>query len=165
MYSHFIINHSDIPRVSVTDKANVKPPYIHFERKPEEYILYYILCGKMYLQEGEIDYCLQKNDFILLDPGKTHKGIKTSECEFFYIHFSLYNGERYQEIQKESILPCIIDAKEKAQLVMTKYAHVESTEGLVLCHEKIEKIMTAFLGHNIYKEQHLLINTFFPRMY
>lgn len=152
---HFIMDNSNIPKVSIADKANIKPPYVHFERKSEEYILYYILYGEMYLKEGEIEYCLKKNDFILLDPSRIHKGIRSSECEFFYIHFSLCNNDRYQEIKEERILSYIKDYRKQSQLFFPKYYHVETAEGLLLCREKIEKIMTCFLGHNFYREQQM----------
>jgi len=87
-----------------------------------------------------------------LDPNRTHRGIEPTECEFFYIHFSIENGDRYQEIDDEIILPYIMEAKKNSQMILPKYYHVESTEGLLRCNEKIEKILTTFLAHDFYKE-------------
>ena len=148
---YFQIENNDFPKVSITDKAFVRPPYVHFERCSEEYILYYILYGKMYLKEGEKEYLLQKNDFILLDHSRTHKGVRESECEFFYIHFSLHNKRKYKEFD-EGIVD-FNDRKRQQKITLPKYYHVESSEGLLQCHEKIEKIITTFSSHHIYKEQ------------
>ncbi len=150
---YFQVESNNLPKVSITDKAYIKPPYVHFERCADEYILYYIMYGKMYLREGEQEYVLQKNDFILLDPSRTHKGVRESECEFFYIHFSLLNQRKYTEIDQENLIVNMGDRKKHQEIILPKYYHVDSAEGLLLCHEKIEKIITTFLSHHVYKEQ------------
>lgn len=85
----FSLEHPEFPAISALDIAAVKPPYIHFRRQYHEFILYYILSGELFLTEGNCQYHLKENDFIILDPSKTHFGYQSSTCQFFYIHFSL----------------------------------------------------------------------------
>lgn len=81
------MNPNRLPRISLMNIASIDPPYVHRKRKAEEYILYVIKSGVMYLREHETDYELLPGDVILLDPAYYHEGRKSSHCEYYYIHF------------------------------------------------------------------------------
>lgn len=84
---YYEINSNTLPFVRLIDIAVLKPPYIHKRRQANEYILYIIKNGTLYISENNIDYKLQQGDIILLDPNFIHEGYKASDCEYFYIHF------------------------------------------------------------------------------
>jgi YesN/AraC family two-component response regulator len=76
------------------NSVEVYPPYIHLKRKSDEYIIYIIKKGTMYLQENNEKYTLVPGDFLLLEPDYIHEGYDTSNCEYYYIHF------RHEQIMK-----------------------------------------------------------------
>lgn len=84
---YYEINGNILPQVRLVDKAVLEPPYVHKERRVDEYILYIMTKGTLYLQENGKKYILKEGDVILLDPAYVHGGLKASGCEYFYIHF------------------------------------------------------------------------------
>ena len=136
---YFKIVHNELPSVSLADFADIKPPYVHFKRKYHEYILYYILSGELYLTEGDTEYTLEENDFILLDPSREHHGRKTSKCRFLYVHFAFPFQETAQGDDGDVFVP--------------KYHHVESTETILSCRTLSEKLVSTYHNHSIYYEK------------
>ena len=77
------------PRISLCDTAHIRPPYIHFRRRAAEYILYYIHSGELALREDTREYVLTEGQYLLLDPSCEHEGLRSTTCDFTYIHFTL----------------------------------------------------------------------------
>lgn len=77
------------PRISLCDTAHIRPPYIHFRRKAPEYILYYIHSGELAIREDNREYLLTGGHYILLDPSCEHEGLRSTACNFTYVHFSM----------------------------------------------------------------------------
>lgn len=71
-------------------------PWMHFTRTADEFILYILQSGSLYLREGEKDFVLRKGDIFLLDPFVEHTGTKASCCDYYFIHF------RHEGLQKLS---------------------------------------------------------------
>lgn len=92
----YSLNPNILPKICLLNKATIRPPYVHQRRRADEYILYIIKDGIMYLKENDIMYTLVPGDVILLDPHYTHEGIKSSYCEYYYIHFRHDNMNREQ---------------------------------------------------------------------
>lgn len=78
-----------LPNISCFGFVSYKEPWIHFKRKADEYFLYIIKSGELYLKEGDQCYVLKKGDCMLLQPGLSHVGYKKSCCDYYYIHFRL----------------------------------------------------------------------------
>lgn len=82
---------------------------MHFTRTVNEYILYIVKRGELYIQEGSRKYILKKGDLLFLEPDLTHTGFQESCCDYYYIHFK-YTGitrvadELYNEKAKEMLL-------------------------------------------------------------
>ena len=55
-----------LPKVRMIGQIRYNEPWIHFSRCINEYILYVIREGNMYLQEDGIRYHLKAGDFFLL---------------------------------------------------------------------------------------------------
>ena len=61
--------------------------FLHFERRIlNEYILYFIKEGEMFIEEERTRFHLQKGDFLLLEPNCKHKGYAVAEVQYYYIH-------------------------------------------------------------------------------
>ncbi len=158
----FIMENLKMPQISAADFASVKPPYIHFRRQYHEYILYYILSGEMFLAEGRKEYHLKENDIILLEPSMEHRGLETSLCRFFYVHFSWENlkpaesgtlsrqleSETEAEAETEIETEIKKDSKTIARqkLPFPKHHTMETGQGILQTREIAEQIVSAFHG-------------------
>ncbi|MHB8129485.1 MAG: AraC family transcriptional regulator [Mobilitalea sp.] len=85
---------SQMLKIRLMNTATIMPPYVHNRRQADEYIIYVIQKGKMYLSENNTKYILAPGDFFMLDPEYIHEGYQASYCEYYYIHF------RHEQIQK-----------------------------------------------------------------
>jgi len=84
---YYEMNCQILPQVRLVEKAVLEPPYVHKRRRADEFILYIMVKGVLFLQENGKKYILKEGDMILLDPEFEHEGLKASECEYYYIHF------------------------------------------------------------------------------
>jgi AraC-like DNA-binding protein len=75
-------------------RARYAAAWKHFERTVPEYILYFMIDGKMILEEDSTQYALSRGDYLLLEPGLAHRGVEALPCEYYYIHF------RHEGLQK-----------------------------------------------------------------
>lgn len=94
---YYEINGNILPQVRLVDRAVLEPPYVHKERRPDEFILYIMTKGTLYLQENNKEYVLREGDVILLDPEYVHGGLEASHCEYYYIHFRHPQMKRCRE--------------------------------------------------------------------
>lgn len=65
-----------LPRVRMMGHIRYSQPWSHFSRSINEYVMYVIRYGEMYLRENGVDYHLKRGDFFLLEPGFQHEGYK-----------------------------------------------------------------------------------------
>jgi len=84
----FSLKSNYVPQIRFIGEISYKEPWTHFTRKSDEYIIYIIKKGELFIEEEGIQYCLKKNDFFLFEPGKVHSGYKASLCDYIYIHFT-----------------------------------------------------------------------------
>lgn len=84
---YYEMNGNILPQVRLLDKAVLEEPYVHMKRQPDEFILYIMTKGELYLRENGEDYTLTRGDVLLLDPHFIHMGLKSSACEYYYVHF------------------------------------------------------------------------------
>ena len=130
--TYYKMNSNVIPQINLINIANIEPPYIHFKRKADEFIMYYIISGEMYLEENSIKYILKPGDIIILDPNYEHFGIKSSKCTYAYIHFThsdILESYDYLETLKPILLSerisslSITPFKESPNIILPKYFH------------------------------------------
>lgn len=128
-------DYNEIIKVRLINSVAINPPYIHLKRKVNEYIIYVIKKGKMYIKENNVRYVLKQGDFFLLDSDYVHEGYKASECEYYYIHFQYgklhkleYNTEEELTLsilskRNESLKsdPFSYDTNEQERVVFPKY--------------------------------------------
>jgi YesN/AraC family two-component response regulator len=138
-----------LPQVNMMNEVRIEAPNSHFRRTPAEYILYIISDGTMLLNEGGIEYTLQKGDIILLDPSRCHFGHKINcAIQYYYIHFSWNNilekglmAEEYCKVQiekrSESISKTNYHKEACETLIVPKYCHLEPND-----FQKIKRLVS-----------------------
>lgn len=77
-----------LPNVRFMGHINFTTPWKHFTRTIDEYIMYIVEKGELYITEGSNEYCLKKGDSLILEPNIVHTGFKESCCNYYYIHFN-----------------------------------------------------------------------------
>ncbi len=83
----FYYNSEVLPQVRLIGKVRYAEPWIHFARCIDEYLIYIIRDGDMYIKENGTKYHLKKNDFLVLEPNMAHEGYEKATCNYYYIHF------------------------------------------------------------------------------
>ena len=159
------INLQYLPSVRLADSVVIEPPYVHRRRKADEYIVYLIKKGVMYLEENGETVTLQPGDMYVLDPRYIHVGVKASWCEYFYVHFRHPDMEPLEEetgLQKlllenrQASVQSDIFSYEKCEgqsLYLPKSYHMHDYSSLVkvteLLNEAMERNITQLENYKI----------------
>ncbi|ERJ13069.1 AraC family transcriptional regulator [Haloplasma contractile] len=98
---YFKINTGTLPKVTFIGHVKYQTKWKHFERISDEYILFIVNGGDLYIKEGETHYHLTKGDILVLEPEKRHIGYKASACDYYYIHFKIDDIEYEYKNDKE----------------------------------------------------------------
>ncbi len=83
----FRFNTRQIPVVTYMNRAATSEFWKHFPRATDEYILYIVHDGVMYIMEDDEKFALDAGDMLLLEPGRPHVGYREAACRYSYIHF------------------------------------------------------------------------------
>ncbi|MBD2868888.1 helix-turn-helix domain-containing protein [Paenibacillus arenilitoris] len=81
------INVEIVPRVKIMGFIAYKSPWLHFKRKVNEYVLYFIRSGELHIREEDRRYALRKGDLFILEPNMEHEGTEKHTCDYYYIHY------------------------------------------------------------------------------
>jgi YesN/AraC family two-component response regulator len=163
---NYVMKSSILPKISLVNIAHITPPYVHKKRRADEYIMYVIIGGVMYLRENGIEYELSTGDVILLDPSYYHEGMKASECEYYYIHFRHEKMDRYEvsdliESKKNWVMMRSNALQSNSMdyetydesLMLPKYFHYENQGSFIklkyILNEAIEENKTHLEGYKI----------------
>lgn len=104
----FAFDTSVLPNIRLVGHIVYSEPWMHFPRRINEYIMYIIRKGELYIQEEECKYILKAGDMLVLEPDKLHTGYKSSACDYYFIHFkypaiSLASGRSDSELIQETV--------------------------------------------------------------
>lgn len=105
-----------LPRVRMLGRIHYTEPWMHFARTINEYVLYVIRDGNMYLQEDGIRYHLKSGDFFLLEPGLCHEGYAHASCNYYYVHFTHPAMKRVEDANA-----AMVELAEKRRLSLISY--------------------------------------------
>lgn len=83
----FCIDMGVTPKVRFIGHVNYTTPWEHFTRTLNEYVIYFVKSGELYIRENGIDYSLKRGDTLILEPNVEHTGFKASCCHYYYMHF------------------------------------------------------------------------------
>lgn len=90
-----------LPQVRLIGRVKYPASWIHFARCIDEYLIYVIRDGNMYIKENNVCFHLKKNDFMVLEPNRMHEGYEKANCDYYYIHFKSA-GIRPVDAEKEN---------------------------------------------------------------
>lgn len=146
-----------LPRVRMIGQIRYNQPWIHFQRRINEYVLYVIREGDMYLQEDGVSYHLKSGDFFLLEPNLVHEGYAKATCDYYYVHFTHPDMHRVEDDavamellgqkRRQSLLSYNLDVNDPTDPVtyLPKHFHLSGTEfkglfrGAIECYDGREE--------------------------
>ncbi len=85
---YYLINTSEPIQFLSAGKSLIKEDWIHYERVMNEYILFMVLSGALYLNVDGVEYPIAPNECFLMKPHAHHVGYKASPVTFYWMHFS-----------------------------------------------------------------------------
>lgn len=99
----FYLNMDNFPKASFMNRSIFPKDWMHFPRTTNEYLLFLINDGILYLSEDDIRYELHPGDMLLLEPGRLHAGYRCSFVDYYFIHmpsdtFTYINLESKHEL-------------------------------------------------------------------
>ena len=139
-----------LPKVRMIGQIHYKQPWIHFARRINEYILYVIRDGNMYLKEDDLCYHLRPGDFFVLEPGLQHEGYQRACCDYYYIHFThpqivrVTNDDiamaELAEKRRKSLISYNLDAQDPTDPItyIPKQFHLPGGEFRTTLHAAVE---------------------------
>ena len=95
----FYLTTDNFPKSSFMNRNIFPENWMHFPRIPNEYLLFMINDGALYISEDAAKYELHAGDMLLLEPGHYHVGYKNSFVDYYFIHMP---SDTFQPIGLES---------------------------------------------------------------
>lgn len=139
-----------LPRVRMMGFIRYSEPWIHFARTIDEYVLYVLRDGDLYLQEDGVRYHLTAGDFFLLEPGLPHVGYQKAACDYYYAHFTHPDMRRalddasaletMAENRQKSLISYNLDVEDPIGSVtyLPKQFHLPGTAHIAQLHTAVE---------------------------
>lgn len=114
-------NLDSLPKITCFGFVSYKEPWIHFKRKTDEYIVYIIKKGELFIKEGDHNYELKKDDFCLLQPNQVHVGYEKACCDYYYIHFKQNEAPNLSKSLDEIVKEILKNRSESLKSSPTSY--------------------------------------------
>ena len=151
-----------LPHISYIGEHITSDDWTHFSRRTDEYLLYIIYDGDMYITEQNTDRHLQKGDILLLDANVRHFGHQASQCSYYYTHFPALPVRKTEQVssawqreQIQNILQMNYNTSSLSEafyldqsLLIPKYLHIDD----VPTFHSILKHMKTALSHRQAKQ-------------
>ena len=138
---YFCLKTDQIPKISYMNKTDMQEGWIHFLRTAEEYILYFVRRGTMYLKEGDRKYVIREGEYILLQPGMTHVGYREGKIR------EVLSENRKLFYQCD---PLGYEFYEKSKLIFPKTMRIDSP-GI---RQKIQRLIEEAIDAFVYRKEH-----------
>ncbi|WP_310603296.1 AraC family transcriptional regulator [Anaerosporobacter sp.] len=159
---YFCLQTTILPKVSYMSHNITPEHWIHPTRITDEYSLYIVNSGTLYIQEGDSKQELNVGDMFLLEPNQPHEGYKESSCDYYYIQFSsdtftTFDCSKFDSI--ESILlankrlfyncdPLSYEPYTKSKLFIPKDLYITDKTILDQIEQYMQEALFAFHGQN-----------------
>lgn len=104
--------------------------WIHPEVSVPTYEIIFVIKGVAYIEENGERYELREGDMRCLIPNKIHRGYRTSECSFYWLHFY---AENYDEIGVYSAHPEDFSSAVVLFKEINHLASLQSENALIEC--------------------------------
>lgn len=161
----FYLRAERFPRSSFMQRIVYPEGWVHFPRIANEYILFIIKEGILYISEDNIKYELHSGDMLLLEPGHFHVGYQGSYVDYYFIHMPS-DTFRYIPLEtNEEISNCFLQNKysyfkanlsdyelyDSYKILIPKTMHIDTESFQSICDRMEEVIQSSSSGDEYYK--------------
>ena len=91
---YYKIGLTDVLRVILLNKERLVPPRKHYTHRTVEYVMYFMLSGKLELRVNGERVTLLPGDVRIFNKGDFQEATGAELCEYYYIHFNSESVER-----------------------------------------------------------------------
>ncbi|QFT88334.1 HTH-type transcriptional activator RhaR [Bacillus sp. THAF10] len=119
----------------------------HFTRVFTVFDLLYVKKGTLYMQEGEEQFEVKEGQYVILVPGKKHKGYEDcrTKTDYFWLHFTVEN-DKFQMVADKQLDWSFVYKKEPTFTEVGHYHFHLPQYGEVKRREIVEQQLTSLLA-------------------
>ena len=118
---------NNIINITMLNKYYFKDASLHMSRICPEYIMYFMVSGYMRIENAGGDLTLKAGDCYLFKKGDFQRPLESSECEYFFVHFSTPPKEEF-EISEEDFRELVLNKKNPFTVYLKQRNKIESGE-------------------------------------
>jgi len=106
--------------------------WIHLSRVLMDYELIVMTHGTLYLSGDSQPFVVSKGEYLLLPPLTNQQGYKTSECSFYWLHFSSKKGIKLSNITEHP------PTKEANKIILPQHGTLQSLEKIIVMMKQLQ---------------------------
>jgi AraC family transcriptional regulator of arabinose operon len=106
--------------------------WIHLSRVLMDYELIVMTHGTLYLSGDSQPFVVSKGEYLLLPPLTNQQGYKTSECSFYWLHFSSKKGIKLSNISDH------LPTKEANKIILPQHGTLQSLEKIIVMMKQLQ---------------------------
>lgn len=152
----FYLRADHFPKASFMQRISYPEGWVHFPRIANEYILFMVKDGILFISEDNSKYELHTGDMLLLEPGRFHVGYQGSAVDYYFIHMPSDTFGFIPLEKDDEISDCFLQNKynyfkanlsdyelyDTYKLIIPKSMHLE-TEGFLSVSSRMEEVIQA----------------------
>lgn len=112
------------------------PKWIHQKAPLEDYELFVITEGTLYLSFKQESFTVEAGDFLLLPPGGIREGTKPSACSFYWLHFTTGQAPALRQIP-DALFPTYL-ASASQSISIPRHGTIPKQEKVVVMMKQLQ---------------------------
>ena len=116
-----------ILKVTLLNKVKITHKNPHVTRINPEYIMYFLVSGRLHIENAGEDILLQPGDVYLFQKDDFQRPLEVTECEFCYIHFTNAPDAVY-DITDEEYKTLVHNKQDEYKVYVKQKTHISSEE-------------------------------------
>ena len=121
------------------------PEWMHLTRNLIDFELIIITDGTLYIADSQKEYTVKKGEYLLMTPNHFQHGYKQSDCQFYWLHFSIAN-ELY-EISERNTLP--LDENETEQIRIPNLGKLSFADRIIVLMKQLQDSDNRYHNHHL----------------
>ena len=112
------------------------PHWIHQESPLKDYELFVVTEGTLYISYQGETFTVETGDFLLLPPGGIRKGVRPSDCSFYWLHFVTGQNPCPKEIPDALLLAYIVTSSKT--IPVPRHGSIPNLEKVVILMKQLQ---------------------------
>ncbi|GAA0376315.1 AraC family transcriptional regulator [Paenibacillus motobuensis] len=113
------------------------PEWMHIQRTLMDFELFIPTQGSLYIANDRDHYELREGDFLLMSPGMYQYGYRSSDCSFYWLHFTVQDDfEVLRDLADYAYEPCLV--------VIPETGTVRSSDKLIVLMKQLQDSVRSY---------------------